>query len=203
MKNKLENLGLSSMKVLTRKLLSVTWLLSFLFFFASFFISPVTIYATPAGFPQQTKKITGTITDQKGTTLPGVSVTVKGTSIGTSAGADGKFSLDVPANAETLVFSFIGMTIQEVAIGGKTQIDVTMAEETKALDEVVVVGYGVQKKVNLTGSITSIKTEGLTTIATQSLPQAIMGKSPGLFIKNVSGQPGRTNNVSYFSLAYN
>jgi len=89
------------------------------------------------------------------------------------------------------------MTPQELRIGGKSTIDVVMAEADYGLDEVVVVGYGTQKKVNLTGSITAIKTDNLTTIATQSLPQSIMGRAPGLFIKNVSGQPGRTNNTNY------
>lgn len=166
----------------------------FLFLFLCFICSISSAFA--AG-EEQSGKVTGKVTDQSGNALPGVSVSLKGTTTGTVTGIDGKYAVDVTGNAPTLVFSFIGMTSQEIAVGNKTVIDVVLIEETKGLDEVVVVGYGVQKKVNLTGSITTIKAAELTEIAMPTLAQSIMGRSPGLFIKNVSGQPGRNNNVSY------
>jgi TonB-linked SusC/RagA family outer membrane protein len=197
MKKNLENLSFWITKVSIGKLLPNIRFISFMIFFACFMSGTGTVYAVPGDDEQQTKKITGTVSDQTGAVLPGVSVVVKGTTTGVVTGADGKFAIDVPTNQETLVFSFVGMTPQEVRIGNKSTIDIVLAEASIGLDEVVVVGYGTQKKVNLTGSITAIKTDNLTTIATQSLPQTIMGRAPGLFIKNVSGQPGRTNNVSY------
>jgi TonB-linked SusC/RagA family outer membrane protein len=197
MKKNLENLSFWITKVSKEKLLLFTRLISFAIFFACFMSGTGTVFAGPGNNEQQTKKISGTVTDQTGAVLPGVSVVVKGTTTGVVTGVDGKYSIDIPANQETLLFSFVGMTPQEVRIGGKSTIDIVLAEASIGLDEVVVVGYGTQKKVNLTGSITAIKTDNLTTIATQSLPQTIMGRAPGLFVKNVSGQPGKTTNVSY------
>ncbi|HPF03866.1 MAG TPA: TonB-dependent receptor [Bacteroidales bacterium] len=172
-------------------------LLFFLVFFSFCIAGNGIVIADNPDDQQNTKRITGTVTDQSGNPLPGVSIVVKGTSIGVASGVDGRYVLDVPVDARTLVFSFIGYTAQEVEIGSRSVIDVSLAEEMTGLEEVVVVGYGTQKKVNLTGSITAIKVAELTEITVPTLTQAIMGKSPGLFIKNVSGQPGRDNNVSY------
>lgn len=197
MKKNLKNPGLYVLKVSSGRMPVLTRLVFFLFFCTFYVFSTGVIFAGSDDLTQQTKTITGTVTDQSGNPLPGVSVYLKGTSTGVVTGIDGKYSLAVPANAQTLVFSFIGMTTQEIQIGTRNVINISLAEEITGLDEVVVVGYGVQKKVNLTGAITSIKAEELAEIAMPTLTQAIMGKSPGLFIKNVSGQPGRDNNVDY------
>jgi TonB-linked SusC/RagA family outer membrane protein len=145
---------------------------------------------------QQVKRISGTVTDQTGAPLPGVSVIAKGTTVGMVTGIDGKYSLDVPASADILAFSFIGMALQEIQIGGRSVIDVTMAEELLGLDEVVVVGYGTQRKVNLSGSITTVAVDELSAVTMPTLSQSIMGRSPGLFIKNVNGQPGDATGIS-------
>ena len=139
---------------------------------------------------QQVKRITGTVTDQKGVPIPGVTVVLKGTTTGIVTSSDGKYQLSVPADAKTLMFSFVGMKSQEFVIGNNTTINVTMAEETISLEEVVAVGYGVQKKANLSGSVSTIKTEELAAVTMPTVSQAIMGRAPGVFIKNVNGQPG-------------
>jgi TonB-linked SusC/RagA family outer membrane protein len=185
---------LQSDRHVSGKLSAFVKLTMFLFLFSAFIYGPESAYAA---LGEQARKVSGTVTDQAGTQLPGVSVYIKGTQVGVVTGMDGKYSLEVPGNNATLVFSFIGMGTQEVPVGAKAIIDIVLLEEAMGLDEVVVVGYGVQKKVNLTGSITTIKAEELTEIAMPTLAQTIMGRSPGLFIKNVSGQPGKNNNVSY------
>ena len=197
MKENFRNLSLYFKKTSIRKLFALTKLTSFLLFFGGFFLFEGAAYAGPTDSQQQTKKITGLVTDQTGNVLPGVSVYVKGTTTGVTTAIDGKYSLDVPMNAQTLVFSFIGMATQEISISDKTMINIVLTEELKSIDEIVVVGYGVQKKVNLTGSITTIKTDELTDVVMPTLAQTIMGRSPGLFIKSQGGQPGQANNVTY------
>jgi len=110
---------------------------------------------------QQGKKVTGKVTDQSGTPIPGASIIVKGTTTGVTSDMDGNFSLALPEDAKTLVFSFVGMKMQEVAIGNKTTVSVTLEEETIGLDEVIAIGYGTQKKVNLTGSIATVSAKEL------------------------------------------
>jgi TonB-linked SusC/RagA family outer membrane protein len=130
---------------------------------------------------QQQKKITGTVTQKDGTLLPGVNVAVTGSTQGTQTDIDGKYSIDVPQGAKTLQFSFIGMETQEVSIGSLSQINVIMAESAIGLEEVVVIGYGTQKKKDLTGAISQIdptKMEGKTTSnATDLLRNSIAGLS--------------------------
>jgi hypothetical protein len=101
--------------------------------------------STLATFAQD-RKITGTILDEQGAALPGANIQVKGTSKGVSADANGKYSISVPANASTLVFTFIGYATQEVEIKNQSVIDLKLVADTKSLQEVVVVGYGTQKK---------------------------------------------------------
>jgi TonB-dependent SusC/RagA subfamily outer membrane receptor len=132
--------------------------------------------------PQQ-KEITGRVTDTDGLPLPGVSVVVKGTTIGTVTNNDGEFSLNIPLNAETLQFSFVGMKTQEIAIEGRTAFDVVMEQETIGLEEVVAVGYGTVKKSDLTGSISSIKADELEKQGPRiNFVQALQGAAPGLNI---------------------
>ncbi len=142
-------------------------------------------------------RITGTVTDLNGNIMPGVNIMVEGTTIGSISDINGKYSIDVQNENNVLVFSFIGFVQQKVTVGNKTVINVIMTEELSALDEVVVVGYGVQKKVNLTGSISTVRSENITSIPTQTVAQAIMGKASGVFIKNTNGQPGDLKGVEY------
>src|SRR5690554_1426096 len=104
---------------------------------------------------QQQRSVSGKVTDSGGQPLPGVTVVVKGTTQGTVTNADGNYSLTNISEDATLVFSFVGMRTQEVVVGNQTSINVTMEQETIGLEEVVAVGYGTQKKINLTGSVTS------------------------------------------------
>ena len=135
-------------------------------------------------------KVTGKVSDISGATLPGVSVVVKGTTNGTITDANGAFSLPaIPANA-TLVFSFVGMKPQEVAVKGKTSVNATLTEEAVNIDEVVVVGYGTQKRASLIGSVASVSSEEITRVATPNVSQALVGKLPGLITRQSSGQPG-------------
>lgn len=144
----------------------------------------------PVIYQPQQKQITGTVTDSDGLPLPGVSVVVKGTTIGTVTNNDGEFSLNIPLNAETLQFSFVGMKTQELAIEGRTIFTVVMEEETIGIDEVVAVGYGTMKKSDLTGSIVSVKAEDLRERPATNLGQAIQGKASGVLVRNNSSAPG-------------
>jgi TonB-linked SusC/RagA family outer membrane protein len=140
---------------------------------------------------QQQKTVTGKIIDSTGGGLPGVSVVVKGTTTGTITDLEGNYLLgNVPANA-TVVFSFVGMRSQEIVVGDKTTINVTLADETIGLEEVVAVGYGVQKKVNLTGSISSVKFgDELDNRPITNGTQALGGKVSGVWVSQNSGKPG-------------
>lgn len=137
--------------------------------------------------------VTGKVTDTKGQTLPGVSVVIKGTSIGTVTDMDGNFRLSNVPNDATLQFSFVGMRLQEITVAGQTVIDVVMEEESIGLEEVVAIGYGIQKRANVTGAVSSVNTEEL--IANRPITNAfsgLQGVVPGLQITTNSGRPGAT-----------
>lgn len=139
---------------------------------------------------QEDGVVTGLVVDQKGVPLPGVSIVIKGTTTGITTDIDGKYSLEVPANDAVLVFSFVGMKSVEVPVAGESKINVTLQDNTLGLDEVVVVGYGVQKKSNLTGSVTNIESEDLKTITTPNVANLLQGKAAGVFVTQSSGKPG-------------
>ena len=139
--------------------------------------------------------VSGTITDVNNDPLPGVAVVVQGTSIGTTTNMDGRFSLSVPDDAGVLIFSYVGMISQQIAIGDQRVFNITMEEDVLALEELVVVGYGTQRRVNLTGSLSIIESEELQEIAVPQISQGLMGRSPGVFIYNHSGQPGENNTL--------
>lgn len=134
-------------------------------------------------------RVSGTITLEDGTTAPGVTVKLKGASTGTSSDLDGKYQIMAPANG-TLVFSQIGSATQEVQVNNRTQINVKFKESVSQLSEVVVVGYGTQKKVNLSGAVSQIRSDELTSKPVPNLAQAMQGVSPGVTITRASGQPG-------------
>ncbi len=139
---------------------------------------------------QQSKTVTGRVTDSSGSPLPGVSIVIKGTTQGIITDADGKYLLSkVPADA-TLVFSFVGMKVQEISVSGKTIINVTMDEETIGLEEVVAIGYGTMKKSDLTGAVVSLKSEELMSSPISSVDQGLQGKTAGVQVFQSSGQPG-------------
>lgn len=139
----------------------------------------------------QQQKISGTVTDKSGKPLQGVTVGVKGTSTGTSTDENGNFSLELPPDAEVLTFSFVGMAAQEITIGDQTVFTVMLEELIIGLDDVVVVGYGTQKKVNLTGAVSSVKFEE--TAASRLMvfvSPALSGLAAGVSVRQSSGRPG-------------
>lgn len=142
---------------------------------------------------QQQFKITGTVTDKDAAPLPGVNVVVTGTNQGALTGVDGKYSIDVPDGAKSLTFSFIGMQSQEITIGDQKLINVTLSESAIGLDEVVVVGYGTQKKVNVVGSISQISSEDFTSRSVPLLSNALTGQMTGVSVITRSGAPGTSS----------
>jgi len=138
----------------------------------------------------QQKAITGVVYDEDGRPLPGVSVVVKGTTMGTVTNADGEFSLTIPASAEALQFSFVGMKTQEIAIGDKIVFSVVMEQETFGIEEVVAIGYGTVRKSDLTGAVSSVQAEELQKGMYTSVNERLQGKSSGVVISQVSGKPG-------------
>ena len=138
---------------------------------------------------QQRKRITGVVTDQSGETIIGANVSVKGTTTGTITGIDGDFSLEVPTSG-ILQISYIGYTTQEVPIGSQTTFNITLDEDTQALEEVVVVGYGVQRKSDVTGSVTSVSKDRLGKIPVTNVLQAVQGAAAGVTITQTSSIPG-------------
>lgn len=141
---------------------------------------------TKWGGDQQSKKITGTVVDATGMPVIGANVMVKGTTNGTITDMDGKFSLEVEDGA-VLQVSYIGFANQEIKVGNQTSLSIAMKEDVEALDELVVVGFGTQKKVNLTGSVGTVESEVLESRPVQNAVQALQGTVPGLQITTTGG----------------
>lgn len=144
----------------------------------------------------QTVQISGTVTSSEdGLAIPGVSVTVKGTTLGTITGSDGKYVISVPPNNQTLVFSFIGFKSQEISISGKTVINVALTPDLTALDEVVVIAYGTSTKSTFTGSADVVKSDQIVKIQTASAAKALEGVAAGVQVTGGTGQPGSSANI--------
>ena len=137
---------------------------------------------------QQGNRITGAVTDDTGGPLPGVNVVIKGTNIGVVTGADGTFSITAPDDA-VLEFSFVGYATQEIAVGNQTVIDVTMSEDSRQLEEAVVIGYGTARRRDLIGSVSSVSAEQLKDIPISSVAVAMQGKMPGVQVTQTEGAP--------------
>ena len=139
---------------------------------------------------QGTKKITGVVTDVNGEPIIGANVSIKGATTGTITDMDGKFSLDILGNS-TLLISYIGYIPQEIRIGNQSMVKISLKEDTQALDEVIVVGFGTQKKVNLTGAIGTIKTDEVLKARPVTNVQELMASSvPGMMVSKGSGAAG-------------
>ena len=151
------------------------------------------LFATQAN--AQNLTVTGTVTDNLGPVI-GASIQVEGTSNGCITDIDGNYTLpNVPANA-TLVFSYIGYQTQKIAVGGKTKIDVKLAEDSQLLQEVVVVGYGVQRKSDLTGAVASVKAaDALKNTPTGNVSDALQGRMAGVSVLSGSGNPTEDNTI--------
>jgi len=138
----------------------------------------------------QTNSITGRVTDKaNGNPLSGVTVLLKGTSIGTSTNAAGEYSITAPRNG-TLVFSFVGFTSQEVSVNNRSVIGIQLSADNASLNEVVVIGYGKEKKINVIGSVSTVSNKEITSAPVSSLSNALAGRLPGAVIQQTSGEPG-------------
>jgi TonB-dependent starch-binding outer membrane protein SusC len=139
----------------------------------------------------QGKRVTGVVKDKSsGEAIPGVSIIISGTNTGTMTDADGVFALDVTSDSDILVVSFVGYTKQEIPVAGKTTIDIALDPDITTLEEVMIVGYGVQKKSVVTGAIAKVTTDDLKASKDLRIEQALQGRTAGVIIMNNSGQPG-------------
>jgi TonB-linked SusC/RagA family outer membrane protein len=143
----------------------------------------------------QQNRVSGIVTEKNGTPIPGVNVVVTGTTQGTITDASGKYNIEVPAGAKSLTFTFIGMESQEVLIGSLAKIDVTMTESAVGLEEVVVVGYGTQRKVDLTGSVAVMSSKQFEKAPVRDALDAMQGKLAGVTIISNSGEPGADKQI--------
>ena len=134
--------------------------------------------------------VTGTVVDTEGLTMPGVNIIVKGTTTGVITDIDGNFRISVPDKNSVLVFSFVGYTAQDIVVGNQTNIKVTLQADALELEDVVVVGYGVQKKKLVTGATSQVKGEDITKLNTVNALGALASQTPGVNITSVSGMPG-------------
>lgn len=147
--------------------------------------------------PVVERAVTGEVLDgQTNTGLPGVNVVVRGTGIGTSTDADGKFRINVPDGSNRLVFSYVGFITQEIDITGRSSVSVTMTPDGRSLQEVVVqTGYGQQRRSDLTGAIASVGNKELKNLPATDINTALQGRVPGAFVQQTSGEPGAVSNI--------
>ncbi|MBJ6367248.1 TonB-dependent receptor [Snuella sedimenti] len=154
----------------------------------------VVLNSTLQGAEIQELEVTGQVIDNTGMPLAGATVIVKGTSRGVTSDFDGNYKIRANEN-ETLVFSYVGYTTQEVPVNGQTTIDVTLQEDVDLLQEVVVVAYGTQKKETLTSSVVEVKSEKLTDVTVPEVASMLQGKVAGVQVLPSSGRPGSSPNV--------
>ena len=172
-----------------------------MFFLCFFFLSAglsQRVYAVQSiamGIDQQLQ-ITGVVKDTNGEPMIGVTVMVKGTGTGTITDIDGKYSVSVPGNKSVLTFSFVGYTTKEVTVGNQKSINVTLSEDSKMIDEVVVIGFQSQKKGNLTASVASVGAEALENRPVANIGQALQGMVPGLNISIEGGDPNKVPSLN-------
>lgn len=161
--------------------------------------------AAPASSPEESalgtssfeavdRTIEGRVSDENGGALPGVSILLKGTSRGTTADANGKYNLVVPEQDAVLVFSFVGYLAQEVAIGSQTNLNITLKVDTKALEEIVVVGYGTQSRRNVTGSVSKVDMKQTENLPNTNVTQALRGRVAGVQFTD-NGRPGQNGSI--------
>ena len=151
----------------------------------------IVLAPTSMGEQQPSKSISGVVKDGSGLPIPGAAILLKGTSVGITTDIEGRFQLTLPGSDKNiLVFSFVGMISQEVKAGNQTSFNITLLDDNKNIEEVIVVGYGVQKKKLVTGATVSVKGEDLEKLSTTNALQALQGQAAGVNITSTSGQPG-------------
>jgi len=164
----------------------------------SFFIGLIGLVATG-----QTYEIKGTVSDSGGNPLPGVSIVVKNTAKGASSDFDGNFVVSNVSKGETLVFSYLGFTTKEIVINNSNDLIVVLAEDTQSLDEVVVIGYGTQRKKEITGAVSVVSTETIEKLKPTQIEQALQGQVAGVNVTTNSGSPGGSSTISIRGVSTN
>jgi len=156
----------------------------------------LTLFLVNAMAFAQGRVITGTVTStEDGLGVPGATVLVKGTTIGTATDIDGKYTINVPAGSNVLVFTFVGLTSQEVNIGNRSTINVALESDVTALSEVIVTGYGTQPKREVTGAVSSVKGDAIQNLPLQSFDRALQGRASGVQVRSSNGLPGGAVNI--------
>lgn len=146
------------------------------------------------GYAQHTKTVTGTITDEAGFEVPAANVSIKGTNTGVFTDLDGKFTLNVPEGSAVLVVSYIGYQTQEIPVGNRQTLHIVLKEDALNLDEVIVVGYGTQKKGSVIGAVSAISSEKLVATKSTNVQNMLTGKVPGVRVVQKTSEPGEFNN---------
>ena len=144
----------------------------------------------------QTKKITGKVLDEESKPLSGVSVTIKGKQTGTQTNANGEYSIDA-AEGDVLIFSFTGLSTREVRVGTTSIIDITLDAKVGQMEEVVVTGYGTQKRKEVTGAVATVNPKTFEHSPSTNVATVLQGNAPGLRVKQRTGQPGTTPSISF------
>ena len=153
------------------------------------------VMCTPIMAQNQAIAVKGTVTDDKGITIPGATVTIKGARINAITDINGNYTIQVPSSSSVLVFTFIGLQTQEVSVGAKTVINVSMVTTSTALTDVVVIGYGTQKRGDVNGAISSITAKDIQDLPQPSVDQMLQGKVSGVTVTQNSGEPGSETSV--------
>jgi TonB-dependent starch-binding outer membrane protein SusC len=182
------------MKEKSVKLVSACFRCWCLFLFLCLIISP------PA-FSQNGVRVNGTVLNQKGTPLSGVNVTIQGTSSVTSTDDRGKFSIEVPSEQSVLVYTMVGYLEYSEVVGSNRQLNIRMSEKLNDLDEVIVVGYGTQKKRDVTGAISSVNAKAIEERQPVSVYDALLGAAPGVRVMSLSGAPGEESSITIRGLS--
>ena len=185
-------LGCCTQVLLKIKLLAVFLLAAFVSMGSTEYL-PGSKPATSTNPPEQLKKINGKVSDIAGVPIPGATIVVTGTTVGTTTDIDGNFTLSIPADAKTLLVSFVGMIAKEITIGNASSFRVTLAESSIGVEEVVIVGYGTQKKESVVGAITQVNNQSLMRSGSSTITNAITGKLSGVLTIQQTGEPGADN----------
>src|SRR5690242_11848018 len=142
----------------------------------------------------QERTVSGTVTDDQGSGMPGVNVLIKGTNIGTATAADGTFRLNVPNDQAVLVVSFIGYATKEMPVGSQSNITIALDSDVTALQEVVVTGYTTDQRKDVTGAVATVKSNALRVVPSGNVEQQLQGRVPGVTVIS-NGQPGTTSQI--------
>jgi TonB-dependent starch-binding outer membrane protein SusC len=163
-------------------------------FYRSLFLASIFAFLSSSAVLAQGRNVTGTVTDETGSALPGVNIVIKGSTSGTTSDMSGNFALSVPGDNTTLVFSFVGYATSEVVVGSRTVVNVQMTMDVRTLSELVVTGYATQEKKDLTGSVGTVKPVDLVSIPVGNVANQLQGRIAGVTVVG-DGQPGSTARV--------